>query len=191
MKQTVFMRMALMALALCILSGSAAVAAGPAGDYYYDGGQKRALLLDDTLVAAFGTVPAAVKSALPGAQATKIHGGATIYRAQAGSYKTVLGVAPGAAVSPVFHEGGSSAGRLMALPGGVLVNFRSNWTEQQVNDWAAAKGVAIDKKLAIGQNWYMLKSASGQASLDLANQIHQSGEVVSASPNWWKEVSTR
>lgn len=191
MKQAMTVKMALIALVFCLLSGSAAIAAGPAGDYYYDGAQKRALLLDDTLVAAFGAASTAVKSALPGAQTAKVNGGATIYRIQAGSYKSAQAAAPGAAVSPVFHEGGSSAGRLMALPGGVLVNFKADWTAQQVTDWAAAKGLAVDKKLAIGQNWYVIKSAPGQASLDIANQIHQSGEVVSASPNWWKEVSTR
>ncbi len=191
MKKAMTVKMALMALVFCVLSGSAAIAAGPAEDYYFDGGQRRALLLDDTLVAAFGAMPAAVKSALSGAQTVKSNGGATIYRAQAGSYKTALGAASGAAVSPVFHEGGSAAGRLMALPGGVLVNFKADWTTQKVNDWAAAKGLAVDSKLAIGQNWYLIKSAPGQASLDLANQIHQSGEVVSASPNWWKEISTR
>ncbi len=191
MKQILSAKMALVALVLCILSGSAAMAAGPAADYYYDGGKQRPLLLDDTLVAVFGATPAAVRSALPGAQATRMKGGATIYRAQAGSYKTMLGVAPGAAVSPVFHEGASTAGRLMALPGGVLVNFKADWTAQQVNDWSAAKGLVIDKKLSIGQNWYLIKSPAGQASLDLANQLQQSGEVESASPNWWKEVSTR
>lgn len=191
MKQKTAMNITLGALILYILSGSAALAAGPTGDYYYEGGQPRALLRDDTLLAAFGAMPAAVKSALPNAQAAKVNGGATIYRVQAGSYKTALGVAPGAAVSPVFHDGGSPAGRLMALPGGVLVNFKTAWTEQQVNNWAATKGLAVDKKLAIGENWYVIKSAPGQASLDLANQIQLSGEVVSASPNWWKEVSAR
>lgn len=190
MKQAMSTQITLAALALFIL-GSTAMAAGPAGDYYYDGGQKRALLLDDTLVAAFGTAVAGVKSVLPGAQTAKVNGGATIYRVQAGSYQAALGVAPGTAVSPVFHDGGSPAGRLMALPGGVLVNFKPDWTAQQVNDWAAAKGFAVDKKLAIGENWYLIKSAAGLASLDLANQIQLSGEVVSASPNWWKEAATR
>lgn len=188
-KRAMTVKMTMMTLLFCLLSATA-MAAGPAGNFYYDGGRQHALLLDDTLVAEFGQAPNAVKSAIPGAQPEKVNGGAAIYRAPAGSYKAALGVAPGAALSPVFHEGGSPAGRLMALPGGVLVNFKADWTAQQVNDWAAAKGLVIDKKLAIGQNWYAIKSAPGQASLDLANQIHQSGEVVSASPNWWKEVST-
>ncbi|MBI5637865.1 MAG: hypothetical protein HZA03_07845 [Nitrospinae bacterium] len=191
MKQAMTVKMTLTALAFCALSVSFALAAGPAGNFYYDGGRQRALLLDDTLVAEFGQTPNAVKSAIPGAQSAKSGGGATIYRVQPGSYKAAASAAPKASISPVFHEGGSAAGRLMALPGGVLVNFKAGWTAAQVNGWAAAKGLAVDKKLAIGENWYAIKSAPGQASLDLANQIQQSGEVVSATPNWWKEVSTR
>ncbi len=191
MKKSIYLAVILAAAASCALPGSAAMAAGPAADYYYDGGQRHTLLLDDTLLAAFGAAPSAVKSVLPDAQTAQTRGGAAIYRIQPGSYKSVAGVIPGAAVSPVFHDGGSATGRLMALPGGVLVNFKPDWTAQQVSDWAAAKGLAVDKKLSIGQNWYLIKSAPGQASLDLANQIHQSGDVISATPNWWKDTSTR
>lgn len=164
---------------------------GQPSHLYYDGKQKRRILLDETLVAEFGEAPSAVRSAHPGALAEKVNGGATVYRVQAGSYKSVGGAAPQVAVSPVFHEGGTAAGRLMALPGGVLVNFKADWNAERVNAWAAGKGLVVDKKLAIGENWYVIKSAPGLASLDLANQIHLSGEVVSAMPDWWMEISTR
>lgn len=189
-KGTKTMRAAVAALTFCALFVPAASAA-EAGHYYYDGGQRRALLLDETLLAEFGKTPNAVKTALPGTRAAKIKGGVTIYHVSAVAAKTVLDVAPQAAVSPVFREGGSPAGRLMALPGGVLVNFKADWSAEQVNAWAAAKELMVGKKLDIGQNWYVIKSSPGQAALDLANTIQQSGEVVSATPNWWKEVSTR
>ena len=191
-KGTKAIQTAVTALAFCALFVPAAMAAGEAGHYYYDGGERRALLLDDTLLAEFGQTPNAVKTALPDARAAKAKkGGVTIYRVPAFAVKTVLDAAPQAAVSPVFREGGSPAGRLMALPGGVLVNFKADWSAEQVDAWAAAKELAIDKKLDIGQNWYVIKSPAGQAALDLANMIQQSGEVVSATPNWWKEISTR
>ena len=96
-----------------------------------------------------------------------------------------------ARVSPVFREGDSPAGRLMALPGGVIVQFQPNWSDVQVSNWVATKALAVDQRLGIRGNWYVIRSAAGQASLDLANAIHESGEVVSASPNWWKETVAR
>lgn len=93
--------------------------------------------------------------------------------------------------SPVFREGDSPAGRLMALPGGVIVQFQPTWSDAQVSNWVATKALVVDQRLGIRGNWYVIRTAAGQASLDLANAIHESGEVVSASPNWWKETVAR
>jgi hypothetical protein len=37
----------------------------------------------------------------------------------------------------------------------------------------------------------VLKTEAGFGALEAANRIRQSGEVASAQPNWWVEVTTR
>jgi hypothetical protein len=37
----------------------------------------------------------------------------------------------------------------------------------------------------------VLNTDAGLAALTTANRIRQGGEVVSAQPNWWVEVTTR
>lgn len=160
--------------------------------HYYDGKQQRQILMDDALVAEFGGKAAATgvsgKSAVAGAQVEKSGGGATIYRMPAISAKAAV-TSTNTAFSPVYHKGGTPGGPLMALPGGVVVNFNAGWTAQQVNNWAAAKGLQVDRKLEIGANWYILKTAVGQVALDTANSIYLSGEVVEATPVWWEDVA--
>ncbi len=171
-----------------VASAGSKKASAPATHYYFDGGQKRILLLDDTLVAEFGAAKGAVKSAAPKAAVAHSAGAVTIYRVPSAA---AVKAAPGANISPVFHEGGTGAGRMMALPGGVLVNCNAAWSRSQVDAWAAGKGLTVIRKLAIGGNWYEIKSETGLAALELANQLAQSGEVVSASPVWWMETSKR
>jgi hypothetical protein len=96
-----------------------------------------------------------------------------------------------ARVSPVFREGGSPLGRLMALPGGVVVELRPGWDAPRVSLWAAEHGLAVDQRLALRGNWYVLKTAPGLEALRVANQLQESGEVVSASPNWWRQAGPR
>ena len=93
--------------------------------------------------------------------------------------------------SPVFREGDSPAGRLMTLPGGVLVKFRPEWSRTRIDAWAASRGVTIERQLAIDGNWFVLRTAAGLASLQAANRIYESGDVLAASPNWWKHMVTR
>lgn len=98
---------------------------------------------------------------------------------------------PGSQRSPTWREGSSPAGRLMALPGGVIVQFAPAWTDADIHAWAHGKSLQISQRLDIPGNWYLLASPPGTAALELANQLHTSGEVLSASPNWWKHTTTR
>lgn len=154
--------------------------------YYYNGESKQGITPEPTRIAEFAPYGAssASRSASPG-QAWKF-----VALRAAGVWAAESGVGA-AKTSPVFREGDSPAGRLMALPGGVIVQFKPDWTEGQVNAWLAGKVLSAKQRLAIRGNWYVIHSSAGQAALDLANAIHESGEVVSASPNWWKETVTR
>ena len=88
--------------------------------------------------------------------------------------------------APVFREGGE----LKTLPGGVIVKFSSAWTAGQVEAWLSEWGFAEYRPLN-GRHTWMIESAGGLSALDLANRIHESGEVVYASPNWSVERQRR
>lgn len=80
---------------------------------------------------------------------------------------------------------------MRALPGNVIVYLNPNWNSAAIYEWLAKRKLQTLKKLNIGKNVFVIQSAPGLDALNLANELQQSGEVVSASPDWWKEVSTR
>lgn len=161
----------------------AADRAAPVPAYWYDGGQRRALTLQPDLLAEFGP-SAAVQTAAPDAEVKQRFGVVTVFR-------LTRPLAVSARVSPVFREGGTPFGRWMALPGGVVVQFRNDWDEARVGAWARRRGLELEQKLALGGSWFAFRTAPGLAALTLANQLQESGEVVSASPNWWLQGGTR
>lgn len=99
-------------------------------------------------------------------------------------------VAP-AAVTPLFREGDSPAGRLMGLPGGIIVQFHPHWSVTQIAQWLTAHGLPLGERLAIQGHWYSIPTPAGMIALETANQLHESGDVISAAPNWWKAMATR
>ena len=93
--------------------------------------------------------------------------------------------------SPVFHDAASAEGGKRALPGGIIVFFKSEWSDAEIRRWLAAKGHEADRKLNIAGNVYVVKTAPGLPALEAANAIHGSGEVLSAAPNWWQDRQLR
>lgn len=166
--------------------------------YWYESGVKKTLHMDDELLAEFGPASdgeSAVKNAEPSATRIRVRGGGGAAIWKVGSPKSALqksaALKPRAGVSPVFREGGNPGGRMMSLPGNVIVVFKSDWSEQKVKGWAAAKNLGIVGKLNIGKNAYVLKTATGLESLNLANKLQESGEVEAAAPNWWRPAQRR
>jgi hypothetical protein len=166
---------------------------------WYDGAREQTVWLNPRLVAEFNA-PAestsAVRQARPGAQVVSRGRGTTrIWRVDSGAADTTLAAVrsaqSAASVSPVFHDSANEGGRLRALPGGVIVYLNPAWSETEVKQWAAGRGLEIVRKLEIGANVYLIKTAPGLASLETANALHKSGEVVAAMPEWWQEATTR
>jgi len=166
---------------------------------WYDGDGQHTVWLNPALLAEFGALrqrESAVKRAHPAAVAEPgSRGHAHIWRLDGDGAEQVLrqarAVNPAGKYSPVFSDGPADGARKRALPGGAIVYFKPEWTESQISAWTASQGLSIARKLEIGPNIYVLKTAPGFAALETANRIHQSGVVVSAEPNWWVEVTTR
>ncbi|MRD48907.1 hypothetical protein GHT07_16590 [Caenimonas koreensis DSM 17982] len=170
---------------------AAGVAVASDTSYYYDGAQKVALSQVPSLAADFSRSSSGAQARLAsGLTAVAGDSVARIYRLPASS--TDAQAAPAAkALSPVFARGATAGGRLMALPGGVLVKFKPDWTREQVDAWVAAHGFTAARPMDFGKNWFRIDTAAGVASLLAANAIFESGDVLAASPNWWMQTSAK
>jgi hypothetical protein len=93
--------------------------------------------------------------------------------------------------SVVLHDGPASTGRMRALPGNVIVYLDPQWSQTTVSNWLRTHKLELVKKLEIGPNIYVIKTAPGLEALEIANALYRSGEVKAAYPNWWQEVTTR
>ena len=93
--------------------------------------------------------------------------------------------------SPIFHDGGYASGGMRALPGNIIVHLNPSWDKTLVDAWLENNKFEVVRLLNIGPNILVIKSVSGLVSLEIANKIYESGEVVAAYPDWWKEVVTR
>ena len=178
------LRLAALALAASAVA-SGALAATTA--HYFDGDTQRSITLDTSLVAVITPIPETGS-----AQARSVGEGASpapLVQLQPANQPVAKGA--GTHTSPVYREGNSPAGRLMALPGGVVVKFNTDWTDAQVRAWAQAKGLTVTQRLGTTSNWYLIATAPGSAALELANSLKAGGEVLAAMPNWWKQTAAR
>lgn len=167
---------------------------------YYDLGKPKTISVVPNLLAEVVTTANSiqtrsasaysVKSVSPSAQLTKQGGGNVRIWKTGTTINTrslqAVNSANQVALSPVFQGDGV----LRALSGGVIVGFKQNTTEDQAKAWAESKGYPIKEKLSFG-NYYLLDTPVGLTSLELANQWQTSGEVESATPNWWRQVAAR
>lgn len=182
-------------LAACATGTGALAAPTPASPtYFYEDGVKRQVtLVPDLVLSLDAAAQSALQAELPKAELVRTAGTTTLLRAppaEAAQVLTKLRTAKHK-VSQVYREGGTAVGRLMALPGGVVVQLKPDWTEAQVAAWAAERKLPLEQHLPITGNWYVVGTAPGEASLATANALQESGTVVSATPNWWKEASLK
>lgn len=166
---------------------------------WHDGAREHTVWLNPRLIAEFdgaGEAASAVRAARPAAQPVPRGRGATrIWRVDDSNADAALSAVratrPDSKVSPVFHDGPNEGARLRALPGGVIVYLRPEWSASDIGQWATSRGLEIVRSLDIGPNVYLVKTAPGLAALELATSLRRSGEVVAAMPDWWIEATTR
>lgn len=141
-----------------------------AAHYWYDGDRRRALLVDEGLRVDFAQGKA-VLAERP-ARTDKALDSTTAADAPAGS--------------PVFRDADSPAVK-RALPGGVILTTRGPTDRASLDRLLAPRGLAVARQLdADGTRW-LVESPPGVAGLELANQLHESGDFAAAAPNWWRE----
>ncbi len=93
--------------------------------------------------------------------------------------------------SPVVHDSASSSSPIAALPGGVVATFPPSWQRARIDTWLAARKLKIAEEVVADANMFLVATPPGLESIALANQLHETGELVGCTPNLWRETSTR
>lgn len=90
---------------------------------------------------------------------------------------------------PVFR----AQGQIMTLPGGVLLVLDREWTEAQVDSFFTDNGItrSLVEPRTFASNAFLIETAPGFPSLDLANALAGLDGVVISSPNWQIQVEVR
>lgn len=181
----------------CSLNAKVSDAGAAAQPYHwYDGDKQRTVYLDQTMIADFNPQSDATTKAASdtGLTAGKTIGGTRLWKLSSGSTKTALNTVKSQVqtgkYSPVFRDTQAS-GQARALPGNVIVQFADDWDEAKIKQWVSDQGQSIDSKATFGTNFYILTTPPGMASLEIANTLFETGDVLLASPNWWKEPHLR
>lgn len=163
---------------------------------YYDGQRWRQVWIDEREVAEFirqgqeevsrAVAPAAATLLMDG-------GGVRIWQFDVdgrGAVAISRSLAPAKRYSPVFHLSAAGGARL-ALSGNIVVRFKPEWSEVQVQSWLAAQNLEQIKLVSGQPVTLLLRVGDGLEALERANAIQESGEVLFAMPEWWREVRKR
>jgi len=161
--------------------------------HWYDGTTRRKTWIDTQRVAEFrGNVQTEelMLRMFPQAQKTAEHTALRIWGIGEGTDVRAVELSlhrefPEARFSALLYRSAHGQG-VQALPGGMIVTLSPELSEKQAALWLEQREHSVLRKLSPIRNVFLVDTPSGIASLKAANQLHESGEVVSASPNWWQ-----
>ena len=140
---------------------------------WYDGGVPRTVWIDNSHVAE-----------LPGNNGGSREG---IKIVPADEARSTGATARGNTV-PVFRDG-PSGGRMRTIPGNIIVQLHPDWNAAQVTQWLQANRLTEVHRMS--NNFLVIASPPGLASVELANRLQESGTVVYAQPDWWEQTKRR
>ncbi len=94
----------------------------------------------------------------------------------------------GQSTLPVFR---SDSGSLTTLPGGVLLVLDGEWSQAQVDAFFAGQGITADRveEQSFVPNAFLVDTAPGFPSLELANALAGEEGVVISSPDGSNEAT--
>lgn len=91
----------------------------------------------------------------------------------------------------VFYKGDQKKDQAIKVLTGEIVARFKNWNDNAVSEWAKDNNVEIVKKFSFSPNTYLLDAGPGFKSINVANQLYESGNAVYSYPNWWTIKYTR
>ena len=78
-----------------------------------------------------------------------------------------------------------------ALPGGVLVRLKTPLASSEARSYLVNRGLDPVREISASSGLWLVASAPGEASLNLANSLHESGDFEFAQPNWRGSRTTK
>jgi hypothetical protein len=150
------------AVVLALALASAAV--GAQQRYWYDGQVRRPLWVDASRTADFSGGAADLASV--------VKPGPTVKETSS--------------TSPVFRDAADANTAPRALPGGVIVELPAGLDDAARAALFARHGLTPVRRIGDDPRRWLVATPAGLPSLDTANRLFESGDFVSASPNWWR-----
>ena len=94
------------------------------------------------------------------------------------------------AALPVFR---TESGEILTLPGGVLLALDASWDQARVDQFFLENGITGDRiaRQQFAVHAFLVETAPGFPSLELANTLATQDGVLLSSPNWRREESPR
>lgn len=149
--------------------------------------QVSAYILSDYVV-ELGSGPSTIKSLDRGAETKLQKGNVKLHKISDSGLKQGLskgelptGKNAGGIFIPALSTTGDEAGLVVPV-GGVIVELPKSTDEAGAKAWASKNGLRLVKKV-VG-SFFLVESAPGLASIDLANSLKDKG-AVSATPELW------
>ena len=78
---------------------------------------------------------------------------------------------------------------MRTIPGNIIVQLHPDWNAAQVTQWLQANRLTEVHRMS--NNFLVIASPPGLASVELANRLQESGTVVYAQPDWWEQTKRR
>lgn len=161
---------------------------------WHDGRRMQQAWLDPSLTAEFGAQGLAnesvVAKVVPQAQLIQRQGSVRVWRLPQSSVHATRFLTGLGHYSPVLRDGAAD-GPMRALPGGVIVMLDPSWSPEEVRNWASSMQLTLVGATRAVPNGFVVASEPGLAVLDLAERLRFVPGVVSAVPNWWREMHAR
>lgn len=164
---------------------------------YFDGRRWRTVWVNPEELAEFAVDDGndnLLRSLAPGARLVQQGRKFRIWKIdQTGSTATAvtrsLNSAEASRFAPVFQLSASGGSR-MVLSGNIIVRFKQDKDQQQLQDWAKQQGLQQVQKMTIPST-YLFYAGQGSLALEKAESIQQSGEVKFAVPEWLRQAYKR
>ena len=93
--------------------------------------------------------------------------------------------------SPVFFDNPAHVGAMRALPGRIVVQFKTGLSDDDAAAWARARGFGYVRSLRMGITYHVLQGTPGLKALEQANTLRAENDVLAAFPDWWQLRQTR
>ncbi len=95
-------------------------------------------------------------------------------------------------ISPLFYQDSKQTRDWQLLSGELIIHFKSEWTEPEITRWFVDKNLSIIEQFSFARNAYrVIQVDNARTSLDIANEIYESGDVKFSYPNWIRNRSAR